>query len=70
MCNVHGFQEGYGSETFIEVSDSLYDRLNNMVNLRNELVIDDRTNMTVGRRLLEADRQGYPYSIVVGRKVQ
>lgn len=62
-------QEGFGSETFNSLADSLSDRLCGMRNLRNEVVIDDRTQVTVGRRILQADRQGYPYIVVVGRQV-
>ncbi|XP_068445990.1 probable proline--tRNA ligase, mitochondrial [Clinocottus analis] len=34
--------------------------------LRGEVVLDDRTQMTIGKRLKDASRLGYPYVIVVG----
>lgn len=34
--------------------------------LRGEIVLDDRTQMTIGKRLKDASRLGYPYVIVVG----
>ncbi|XP_028259956.1 putative proline--tRNA ligase, mitochondrial [Parambassis ranga] len=35
--------------------------------LRGEVVLDDRTQMTVGKRLKDASRLGYPYVIIVGQ---
>uniref|UniRef100_A0A8C7I494 Probable proline--tRNA ligase, mitochondrial n=1 Tax=Oncorhynchus kisutch TaxID=8019 RepID=A0A8C7I494_ONCKI len=36
--------------------------------LRGEVVLDDRTQMTIGKRLKDASRLGYPYVLVVGQK--
>ncbi|XP_069009285.1 probable proline--tRNA ligase, mitochondrial [Embiotoca jacksoni] len=35
--------------------------------LRGEVVLDDRTQMTIGKRLKDASRLGYPYIVVVGQ---
>uniref|UniRef100_A0A1A8ID41 Probable proline--tRNA ligase, mitochondrial n=1 Tax=Nothobranchius kuhntae TaxID=321403 RepID=A0A1A8ID41_NOTKU len=35
--------------------------------LRGEVVLDDRTHMTIGKRLKDANKLGYPYVIVVGQ---
>lgn len=35
----------------------------------NDVIVDDRTNMTIGKRLLEAKRMGYPIGIVLGSKI-
>lgn len=35
--------------------------------LRGEVVLDDRTQMTIGRRLKDASKLGYPYVVVVGQ---
>ncbi|MEQ2204423.1 prolyl-tRNA synthetase [Xenoophorus captivus] len=35
--------------------------------LRGEVVLDDRTQMTIGKRLRDAGRLGYPYVVVVGQ---
>ncbi|XP_019125553.2 putative proline--tRNA ligase, mitochondrial [Larimichthys crocea] len=35
--------------------------------LRGEVVLDDRTQATIGKRLKDANRLGYPYVIVVGQ---
>ncbi|XP_028300673.1 putative proline--tRNA ligase, mitochondrial [Gouania willdenowi] len=39
----------------------------NLPQLRGEVVLDDRTQMTIGKRLKDAARLGYPYVIVVGQ---
>ncbi|XP_061636288.1 probable proline--tRNA ligase, mitochondrial [Phyllopteryx taeniolatus] len=35
--------------------------------LKGEVVLDDRTQMTIGKRLKDASRLGYPYVVVVGQ---
>lgn len=35
--------------------------------LRGEVVLDDRTHMTIGKRLKDANKLGYPYVVVVGQ---
>lgn len=35
--------------------------------LKGEVILDDRTNMTVGKRLRDAKRLGYPYVVVAGQ---
>lgn len=35
--------------------------------LRGEVVFDDRTQMTIGKRLKDAGKLGYPYVVVVGQ---
>lgn len=35
--------------------------------LRGEIVLDDRTHMTIGKRLKDASKLGYPYVVVVGQ---
>uniref|UniRef100_A0A6M2DI79 Probable proline--tRNA ligase, mitochondrial n=1 Tax=Xenopsylla cheopis TaxID=163159 RepID=A0A6M2DI79_XENCH len=48
------------------LADSLYKDLTVMDSLKNDVVVDDRTAMTIGKRLREAKRTGYPFIIVVG----
>lgn len=39
-----------------------------MLNERNiDFIVDDRTNLTIGRRILDAKRTGYPYLIIIGK---
>ena len=33
-----------------------------------DVIIDDRNSVTIGKKLMEARRTGYPYVVVVGRK--
>lgn len=35
---------------------------------KNDVIVDDRTNLSIGRRLAEAKRVGYPLIIVIGKK--
>ncbi|CAK1554468.1 unnamed protein product [Leptosia nina] len=35
--------------------------------LPDDVIVDDRHNLTIGKRLLTADRMGYPYILVCGR---
>jgi prolyl-tRNA synthetase len=57
------------AERFFELGHTIYDELVNIPHLRGEVVIDDRTKLTVGRRLNEAERIGYPYVVVIGKRV-
>lgn len=41
---------------------------NNLPNLKGEVVLDDRTQLTIGKRLKDTNRLGYPYVVVVGQK--
>ena len=48
---------------------SLYARLEQVHTLKNNVIIDDRINLTIGRRFLEAKKTGYPYIIALGKKI-
>ncbi|XP_028902371.1 probable proline--tRNA ligase, mitochondrial [Ornithorhynchus anatinus] len=37
--------------------------------LQGEILLDDRTQLTIGRRLKDAQKLGYPFVVVAGRKV-
>lgn len=41
---------------------------NSLPNLRGEVVLDDRIQMTIGKRLKDAKILGYPYVVVIGQK--
>lgn len=51
----------------IEWVQKLYFHLNSACH--NDVIIDDRTHMTIGKRLMEARRMGYPIVVVVGSKI-
>ncbi|KAJ8305612.1 hypothetical protein KUTeg_016157, partial [Tegillarca granosa] len=57
------FTEGYKADEMKNLADELYDELN-----EGEVVIDDRTKLSVGKRLFTAKRKGFPYVVVVGRQ--
>lgn len=62
-------KEGSSSQQFLEIAETFYDDLVTTVpHLQGEVVIDDRTTVSVGKRLYEADRIGYPYVIIVGKQ--
>lgn len=42
--------------------------ISNIPSLHDDVVIDDREALTIGKRLLEAKKTGYPIIIVVGKK--
>ncbi|CAO1443342.1 unnamed protein product [Diamesa tonsa] len=46
----------------------IYNSLNNMLNLNDSIVVDDRQSFTIGKRFLDAKKLGYPLIIVVGAK--
>lgn len=48
--------------------EQLYSVLNS-TNFNDDVIIDDRYSWTIGKRLVEARRLGYPYIIVAGRGV-
>jgi prolyl-tRNA synthetase len=50
------------------LAEELYHRLNSIDSFRNDLIIDNRYSMTIGKRLFEAQRTGYPFIVVIGRK--
>jgi prolyl-tRNA synthetase len=50
------------------LAEELYHKLNSVDCFRNDLIIDNRCNMTIGKRLFEARKVGYPFIVVIGRK--
>ncbi|KRY58784.1 putative proline--tRNA ligase, mitochondrial [Trichinella britovi] len=47
----------------------LAEQLSSLANFNEEIVYDDRTHQTVGARLRDAKRRGYPYVIVANKTV-
>ena len=50
------------------LAEQLCNELSNQSHLRGEIVLDDRLKLSIGRRLLQAQQQGYPYVIALGKK--
>ncbi|EEZ98764.2 probable proline--tRNA ligase, mitochondrial [Tribolium castaneum] len=65
-------KSGSKEETHIKDSglvDSLYEKIETTCNLQDNVLIDDRTNFTIGRRFLEAKKNGYPFIVTLGKKI-
>ena len=46
---------------------TLYDQLNSRSEFQNDVIIDDRSNITVGKKLKEAKQTGYSNIILFGK---
>ena len=62
-------KDGYKSEVTNQLSLQLYDRLTDLSNFNNEVVIDDRTQFSIGQRIKQASSIGYPFAVAIGKKV-
>ncbi|XP_008940606.1 PREDICTED: probable proline--tRNA ligase, mitochondrial, partial [Merops nubicus] len=50
--------------------EQVYDHLVQVLpHLAGDSVLDDRTQMTIGKRLKDANKLGYPYVVVAGKRV-
>lgn len=62
-------KKGSKASEAIYLAEELVQSLgNNLPNLKGEVVLDDRTQLTIGKRLKDANRLGYPYVVVLGQK--
>nr|XP_032826823.1 probable proline--tRNA ligase, mitochondrial [Petromyzon marinus] len=53
----------------IRMAEDLYDTLDELFpRLRRDMLLDDRGQLTLGKRLKEADKMGLPYVVVVGKR--
>lgn len=59
-------EEEEGAALLERVYDDLAEAL---PRLAGDSVLDDRTQLTIGKRLKDADRLGYPYVVVAGKRV-
>lgn len=48
--------------------EKLYNLIESIPGLENDVLLDDRTSLTIGRRFLEARKMGYRFIVVVGKK--
>ncbi|RVE43088.1 hypothetical protein evm_012262 [Chilo suppressalis] len=61
-----------GSKEWLSHADSIeqvYHQLDSIPSLRGDVIIDDRHNMTIGKRLMMADRLGFPLAVVLGKSM-
>lgn len=48
--------------------ESLHNKIENIDTIFfNNVLVDDRTNLTIGRRYLEAKKNGYPFILALGK---
>jgi prolyl-tRNA synthetase len=59
-----------GSKEFaaFEQVMSLYDQLNSRDDFKNDIIVDDRLNLTVGKKLKEAKQTGYSHIVLFGKE--
>uniref|UniRef100_A0A8D1RT97 Probable proline--tRNA ligase, mitochondrial n=2 Tax=Sus scrofa TaxID=9823 RepID=A0A8D1RT97_PIG len=62
-------KKGSKEEAAAELTGHLYDHITEAVpQLRGEVLLDDRTHLTIGNRLKDADKLGYPFVIIAGKR--
>ncbi|KAK5650555.1 hypothetical protein RI129_001584 [Pyrocoelia pectoralis] len=62
-------KEGSKEEGVIHhLTEKVYALLETLPFLQNNILVDDRIQMTIGRRMIDARRVGYPFTIVIGSK--
>jgi len=59
---------GSKEESALTSAHYLAHQLNDGGRFFGDVILDDRSSLTVGKKLLEAKRTGYPYIVVVGKK--
>ncbi|XP_051788581.1 probable proline--tRNA ligase, mitochondrial [Erpetoichthys calabaricus] len=62
-------KRGSKEEAATGLAEALYDKLTSSVpGLRGEVLLDDRTQLTIGKRLKDASKLGYPFVLVAGQR--
>ncbi|XP_029474027.1 probable proline--tRNA ligase, mitochondrial [Rhinatrema bivittatum] len=62
-------KKGSKEESAIVLTDALYDDLAEAVpQVEGDMLLDDRTHLTIGKRLKDANKLGYPYVIIAGKR--
>jgi len=61
-------KSGSKEESALASAYYLAHQLNDSGRFSGDVILDDRSSLTVGKKLLEAKRTGYPYIVVVGKK--
>ncbi|XP_013385511.1 probable proline--tRNA ligase, mitochondrial isoform X2 [Lingula anatina] len=59
---------GYKADVTWALAEQLYDQLNSIPHLRGEIVLHDKIQLSIGKRLKNMRRIGFPYAIVLGKK--
>ncbi|XP_069498222.1 probable proline--tRNA ligase, mitochondrial [Ambystoma mexicanum] len=61
-------KKGSKEESAAALMENLYDDLDSLPHMKGETILDDRTHLTIGKRVKDADKLGYPYVIIAGKK--
>ncbi|XP_072275801.1 probable proline--tRNA ligase, mitochondrial [Pyxicephalus adspersus] len=61
-------KKGSKESAALAAAEEIYNALCTVHHLKDEVVLDDRDHMTIGKRVKEAHIMGYPYIIVAGKK--
>ncbi|KAM8999788.1 probable proline--tRNA ligase, mitochondrial [Sarcophilus harrisii] len=62
-------KKGSKEEMAIEPMETLYDNIAEALpQLQGEILLDDRTHLTIGNRLKDAKKLGYPFVVIAGKR--
>ncbi|XP_061175668.1 probable proline--tRNA ligase, mitochondrial [Saccostrea echinata] len=61
-------KKGASDDEFRKLTELLYEQLQYIPSTAGEVIIDDRLSITIGRRIVDARCQGFPYAVVIGNK--
>jgi len=59
---------GSKEEAALSSAHYLAHQVDSMNHFSDDVILDDRSSVTIGKKMLEAKRTGYPYIVVVGKK--
>lgn len=70
LCFIPPKRGSKEEEEGVTLLEQVYDDLTEALpHLNGDLVMDDRTQLTIGKRLKDANKLGYPYVVVAGKRV-
>lgn len=61
-------QGGSKEESSLPLANFVATEINTWRNYHQDVILDDRTSLTIGKKLIEAKQVGYPYIVIVGKK--
>ncbi len=67
---VHAIFDFQKSAETLKLAENLHSCLSAVPSLQSEVVLDDRLDMSIGYRIKQADIKGYPYAVILGKKVK
>lgn len=61
-------KKGFKSDVTMAAAEQLYSRLNAVSSLAGDILLDDRLQLSIGRRLAQAKTLGLPHVVALGKK--